>query len=593
MMRSSSSTSRCSSNTRPSEIHVAVGTDREVRAVRRMVALQQEAVQLFVVRGRVGHEVHLVAQRALVQIEVDRRRVAPVATEAHVPARDLRVVLDRLHERLARDRPFEVRGDQVVLGAPHLRERAARRVSMTATASVAADGFARDEVAVEAPQARGGHAPRVAQRARRGRAAHVARELRVAEELVDRHRVLERIAAVDEESGFAVGRRANAGRRPRRRRRACRRPRPRARRARTTRCATARRTRRRRGSSRRGGRAPAAAPSGSGRRPRGRARAGARAAARRAPSGPLGPPTTTSVAAGSSSAARQRTARSVPFSGWMRPTNSSTRSASMPRRRARRGGVAGREHVMVDAGRHDLDALRIGVVERRRAARARRRSTRASGRRTRRPRARRACDVRDRRRSRRRPSPARACGTSRRAAGRARASGGARPRRTTSSCRAATSTGSRCEHALQATRRRTARRARAARASGPDGAVRRRRAARESRARPRRPGLRAVLGARVDVALDSGARRRADARARTYTFIPPPSPAPGCANGDVCIEKTAMRRAGIGGEVSQACRRRPAPRPERRARPGVSPLRRRARPGTTGRSRRGPAFGAR
>ena len=39
--------------------------------------------------------------------------------------------------------------------------------------------------------------------------------------------------------------------------------------------------------------------------------------------------------------------------------------------------------------------------------------------------------------------------------------------------------------------------------------------------------LRAVLRACVDVALDPGPRQRALASARTYTFIPPPSPVPG------------------------------------------------------------------
>ena len=98
------------------EVAVAVGADREVRAVHRVAALQQEPVQLLVVRGRVGQEVELVAQRALVEVEVDRRRVPALAPEPHVPARDARVVLDGLHPRLARDGPFEVLCDQRVLG---------------------------------------------------------------------------------------------------------------------------------------------------------------------------------------------------------------------------------------------------------------------------------------------------------------------------------------------------------------------------------------------------------------------------------------------------------------------------------------------
>src|SRR6185369_4816480 len=68
------------------EIQVAVRTNREVRGVLIVIALQAKAIQLFVVRGRVGQEVHLVTQRALMQIEVDRGGVATVATEAHVPA---------------------------------------------------------------------------------------------------------------------------------------------------------------------------------------------------------------------------------------------------------------------------------------------------------------------------------------------------------------------------------------------------------------------------------------------------------------------------------------------------------------------------
>ena len=38
---------------------------------------------------------------------------------------------------------------------------------------------------------------------------------------------------------------------------------------------------------------------------------------------------------------------------------------------------------------------------------------------------------------------------------------------------------------------------------------------------------------------------KAEASARTYTFIPPPSPAPGWASGDVCTLRTARRRNDI------------------------------------------------
>src|SRR4051794_18597888 len=61
----------------PEQIEVAIGPDREVRAVRLMVALQQEAIELLVVLRRIGHEIDLVPQRALVKVEVDRCRVAP------------------------------------------------------------------------------------------------------------------------------------------------------------------------------------------------------------------------------------------------------------------------------------------------------------------------------------------------------------------------------------------------------------------------------------------------------------------------------------------------------------------------------------
>ena len=565
-----------------------------MRAVRRVVALQQEAVQLFVVRGRVGHEVHLVAQRALVQVEIDRRRVAPVATEAHVPARDLSVVLDGLHPRLARDRPFEVRGDHVVLGASHLRSK--RRVADPSTA----------------PRQSQRHRDRRARRGRRraaagGRpscststAASAPRpycpssrgELRVAEQLVDRHRVRRADRGRRRGIPFRRRRRANAGRRPRRRRQACRRPRPRARRARTTRCATARRTRRRRGRSRRDGRAAAAARSGSGRPRRGRAASWRTRRNSSAPSGPLGPPTTTSVAVGSSSAARQRTARSTPFNGWMRPDEQQHAIGVDAERAARAAAVSPGENTWWSTpGGTTSTRSRIGAVERRRAARARRRSTRASGRRTRRPRARHACDARDRRRRRRRPSRARACGTSRRAAGRAGASAGARPRPTTSSCRAAPRPVHASRMRCKRSRRRTARRARA---SACFGTGRARSGVDVQHAKSgldlddRR--LRAVLGARVARRTRRRRARRRDASARTYTFIPPPSPAPGCASGDVCIAEDG-NAAGTASAGRLAKRAAGPGSPSRgRARQGQPGFGRRARPGTNGRSRCSTCF---
>ena len=186
------------------EIAVAVGADREVRAVRRVVARQHEAVELLVVRGRVGQEVHLVTQRALVQIEVDRRGVASVATEAHVPTRDLRVVLDRLHPRLARDRALEMRGDQR-RASRRGRPRRARRSRPSSSTSVAAHETSRDEIAVETAESRRGDAPRVAcATGRRVRRPSRPRASRIVEQHRDRRGVCGRVATVDEEAGCAV-----------------------------------------------------------------------------------------------------------------------------------------------------------------------------------------------------------------------------------------------------------------------------------------------------------------------------------------------------------------------------------------------------
>src|SRR5207248_3872535 len=90
------------------EIDVAVGADRKVRGVRRVIVLQQISIQLFAMRRRIRHEVQLVAQRSLVQVEVDRRGVTTVATEAHIPAWNRGVVLDGLHPRLARNRGLQM-----------------------------------------------------------------------------------------------------------------------------------------------------------------------------------------------------------------------------------------------------------------------------------------------------------------------------------------------------------------------------------------------------------------------------------------------------------------------------------------------------
>ena len=333
------------------------------------------------VRGRVGQEVHLVAQRALVQIEVDRRRVAAVAAEAHVPARDLGSYSTVCTHGSRATGPSRCAAISACLPRGTLVERRAS----SARRSVAANERARDEVAVEPAQARRGDAPRVPTRPRGRVRAHRrprARGRRAAARPARRSR---RGRARRRGSRCCRRRRASAARRPPRRPPACRTPRPRARRARTTRCATGPGTRRRRGRSRRGAswgcggtnrtwsvdaelvdqrveRAPAP--------PRRRRRS-----ARRRPA---------SVACGSSSAARQRTARSTPFSGWIRPTNSSTRPAVEAEARAARArAVAGCEHRVVDAGRRRSRCDRGRRRRASRAARARRRSTRASGRRRR------------------------------------------------------------------------------------------------------------------------------------------------------------------------------------------------------------------
>ena len=172
-----------------------------------------------------------------------------------------------------------------------------------------------------------------------------------------------------------------------------------------------------------------------------RARRPARAAGRSSasPSGPLGPPTTSSIARRVVELGQARaTARSTPLSGWMRPTNSSTGPSqaelgplASPRSVARHRT----EDRVVDAGRDDLDAVGVGAVERRELVAlglGRREHQVGAGDDLR-------LDARPQRGvvvdRRRRPSPGRACGTSRRAAGRARASAGGRPRPRASSSR--------------------------------------------------------------------------------------------------------------------------------------------------------------
>ena len=115
------------------------------------------------------------------------------------------------------------------------------------------------------------------------------------------------------------------------------------------------------------------------------------------------------------------------------------------------------------------------------------------------------------------------------------------------------------EHPARRCRRRTARRARAARASVPAPADPPRRAA------TRKPGSTSTTAgcvgdsARVYTSHSTPARASAEASARTYTFMPPPSPAPGCASGEVCIENTATRRTDIRADRYPSAGQRSAP----------------------------------
>jgi hypothetical protein len=46
----------------------------------------------------------------------------------------------------------------------------------------------------------------------------------------------------------------------------------------------------------------------------------------------------------------------------------------------------------------------------------------------------------------------------------------------------------------------------------------------------------------VKISTSTPVSARAAASARTYTFIPPASPEPGCSMGEVCRERNATRR---------------------------------------------------
>src|SRR5580704_120414 len=83
----------------------------------------------------------------------------------------------------------------------------------------------------------------------------------------------------------------------------------------------------------------------------------------------------------------------------------------------------------------------------------------------------------------------------------------------------------------------------------------------------RRPGSTSTTGgrsadqARVNTSQATPERARAAVSSRTYTFMPPPSPVPGWANGDVCRERTASRRMAVRSyRRSPKCLRRGGPR---------------------------------
>ena len=162
----------------------------------------------------------------------------------------------------------------------------------------------------------------------------------------------------------------SADRRHRPRRPACRRPGPRRRPGRSSRCTTARRPGPPRRTSRPARRGRPAARTA--RRRRGRARspsaATTLASAGRCRSGRRGPRRPAGCAGpgrSRSSSAAARSNRSGAFSGWIRPTKSSTSaSAGRPALGPRPARWSdGLEDVEVDARRHDDDLARVGVVQ--------------------------------------------------------------------------------------------------------------------------------------------------------------------------------------------------------------------------------------
>ena len=393
MMRSSSATSRCSSSDAADEVAVAVGPDREVRAVHRVVALRAGTGRAprGSRAGRAGSTARSAACAGADRSRSSRRRGR--RTRSARTSVGSRVVLDGLHPRLARDVPFEMLGDQLVLGGvERCVERRCRRRCPPLRQSQRTER-ARGEVAVEPAQPGRGRAPRVAARSRDRRRCSSRPRARVSSSSArDRDGVVDRVATFDEEAGVAVvDQRAQPADR-----------------------------RRHHGRAARGGfERDQAEGLGAGRdeahvggpvevgevgvglrrdephpvrRRRARRRARGCCASSASPSAPLGPPTTTQRDVGIVELGEDAH-REVgsPLSGWMRPTNRSTRPPSRPRRSRALGAVA---RARTSRGRRRAGRSRC-VRDRRRTASTScvalvRRSRRASGRRTRSRRARRA-----------------------------------------------------------------------------------------------------------------------------------------------------------------------------------------------------------
>ena len=100
------------------QIHVTVGAERKASSVQVVIAAQQERVQsrqpCLVFGGR--EEIDLVAQRSLMQVEIDGRGIATIAPEPDVPTAKLGLVLDVLDRRLGRDGSEQVPIEKFVDG---------------------------------------------------------------------------------------------------------------------------------------------------------------------------------------------------------------------------------------------------------------------------------------------------------------------------------------------------------------------------------------------------------------------------------------------------------------------------------------------